>query len=75
MIDMVNKALNHMCPPAISSMFHIANNENYDLRSNNKTQNPKLTPWKEALAICRLRSGTTELEKQFYHKIEISIIF
>jgi len=36
MIDMVNKALNHMCPPAITSMFHIANNENYDLRSNNK---------------------------------------
>ena len=25
MIDMVNKALNHMCPPAITSMFHIAN--------------------------------------------------
>ena len=37
MIDMVNKALNHMCPPAIISMFHIANNENYALRSNNKT--------------------------------------
>ena len=37
MIDIVNKALNHMCPPAITSMFHIANNENYDLRSNNKT--------------------------------------
>ena len=37
MIDMVNKALNHMCPLAITSMFHIANNENYDLRSNNKT--------------------------------------
>ena len=36
MIDMVNEALNHMCPPAITSMFHIANNENYDLRSNNK---------------------------------------
>ena len=33
---MVNKALNHRCPPAITSMFHIANNENYDLRSNNK---------------------------------------
>ena len=26
-----------MCPPAITSLFHIANNENYDLRSNNKT--------------------------------------
>ena len=26
-----------MCPPAITSMFHIANNENYGLRSNNKT--------------------------------------
>ena len=37
MIDMVNKALNHMCPPAITSMFHIANNENYELRSNDKT--------------------------------------
>ena len=37
MIDIVNKALNHMCPPAITLMFHIANNENYDLRSNNKT--------------------------------------
>ena len=37
MIDMVNKALNHMCPPAITSMFHIANKENYDFRSNNQT--------------------------------------
>ena len=36
-IDLVNKALNHMCPPAITSMFQIAKNENYDLRSNNKT--------------------------------------
>ena len=26
-----------MCPPAITSMFQIAKNENYDLRSNNKT--------------------------------------
>ena len=26
-----------MCPPAITSMFHIANKENYDVRSNNKT--------------------------------------
>ena len=26
-----------MCPPAITSMFHSANNENYDLRSNNET--------------------------------------
>ena len=33
MIDIIDKALNHMCPPAITSMFHIANNENYDLRS------------------------------------------
>ena len=25
-----------MCPPAIASMFQITNNENYNLRSNNK---------------------------------------
>ena len=37
MIDLVNKALNHMCPPAITSMFQIAKNQNYDFRSNNKT--------------------------------------
>ena len=37
MIDIIDKALNHMCPSAITSMSHIANNENYDLRSNNKT--------------------------------------
>ena len=37
MIDIVNKALNHMCPPAITSMFHMVDNESYDLRSNNKT--------------------------------------
>ena len=34
MICLVNKALNHMCPPAIASMFQITNN--YNLRSNNK---------------------------------------
>ena len=32
MICLVNKALNHMC----ASMFQITNNENYNLRSNNK---------------------------------------
>ena len=36
MICLVNKALNHMCPAAIASMFQITNNENYNLRSNNK---------------------------------------
>ena len=36
MICLVNKALNHMCSPAIASMFQITNNENYNLRSNNK---------------------------------------
>ena len=36
MICLVNKALNHMWPPAIASMFQITNNENYNLRSNNK---------------------------------------
>ena len=36
MICLVKKALNHMCPPAIASMFQITNNENYNLRSNNK---------------------------------------
>ena len=35
-ICLVNKALNHMCSPAIGSMFQITNNENYNLRSNNK---------------------------------------
>ena len=35
-ISLVKKVLNHMCPPKITSMFQIANNENYNLRSNNK---------------------------------------
>ena len=37
MTNLVNKALNHMCPPVITSMFQIAKDENYHLRSNNKT--------------------------------------
>ena len=34
-ISLVNKALNYMCPPNITSMFQIAHNKNYNLRSNN----------------------------------------
>jgi hypothetical protein len=33
MIDLVNKALDHMCPPAIASMFHIYVSLIYDCRS------------------------------------------
>ena len=28
--SLINKALNHMCPPNITSMFQIANNKNYN---------------------------------------------
>ena len=77
MIDMVNKALNHMCPPAITSMFHIANNENYDLRSNNKMlmlSKPKTNAMKRSFSYFAAKVWINRTRKQFYYKTETSII-
>ena len=67
-----------MCPPAITSMFQIAKNENYDLRSNNKTvmlSKPKPNVMSVGLEQSSQRdSCTTKLKFQFYCK-RISLLF
>ena len=67
-----------MCPPAITSMFQIAKNENYDLRSNNKTvmlSKPQTNVLRAGLEQSSQRdSYTTKLKFQFYCK-RISLLF
>ena len=63
-----------MCPPAIASMFQITNNENYNLRSNNKMlmlSKPKTNAMKRSFSYAAAKVWNTESEIQLYHKVEI----